>query len=101
VFCSVRRKEEFIAQYTQNQSLWGCAFVGDEKRDVRAMQMVGHSYCPSDAQPPALRASLNILHRSGGSGILVEVEKDIQRRNRTISERKSDVAVVYGAKRDT
>lgn len=81
VFCGIKDKERFVLEYTKSKSLWGCAFVGDEKRDTGAMHCVGHSYCPADAQPSAIKAAQKILNSKGGEGVVAEVEQDIQRRN--------------------
>ena len=49
------------------------AFVGDDIGDVCAMNIVGLSACPADAQQCAKDAAKLVLKRNGGSGAVREL----------------------------
>jgi 3-deoxy-D-manno-octulosonate 8-phosphate phosphatase (KDO 8-P phosphatase) len=48
-------------------------FMGDDARDVPAMEIAGFSACPSDAHPLALRAADFVASRPGGQGAVREL----------------------------
>jgi 3-deoxy-D-manno-octulosonate 8-phosphate phosphatase (KDO 8-P phosphatase) len=49
------------------------AFVGNDINDKEAMEMVGYSFCPSDAHRSIKEISQHILEAKGGEGVSREI----------------------------
>ncbi len=66
-----RALEEFCKE--QSISLEEVAYVGNDINDLKAMQMVGKTFCPTDAHQVIKDFSSHILKTPGGGGVAREL----------------------------
>lgn len=79
VIQGVSNKKEELLRMEQDGSinLEHSMFVGNDLNDYRAMEVCGHSCCPSDSHPLIIELSDFVLECKGGNGIVREIAESI------------------------
>lgn len=77
----IDNKKEALRSYCKenNIPLEGVVYVGNDINDVEVMKIVGYPVCPSDAYEEVKNVAKVILNSAGGTGIVRELIKYIQK----------------------
>jgi len=71
----IGNKKDVLINYCQKNDyeLEYVAYVGNDINDKEAMEIVGYSFCPSDAHGSIKKISNHILDTKGGNGVIREL----------------------------
>jgi len=77
IYClqGIENKKDVLKNYCQKNDyeLEYVAYVGNDINDKEAMEIVGYSFCPSDAHGSIKKISNHILDTKGGNGVIREL----------------------------
>ena len=74
-------KKTVLQEYCREKAvrLENVLYVGNDLNDLRAMRMVGHRACPSDAHPKVHSICQTVLQSRGGEGVARELAEKVMR----------------------
>ena len=75
----VADKADFLMSHFNNDiaKCKGLVFVGNDVNDLKALEVAGFSYAPSDAHPAVLARVDRVMARKGGDGFVRSVVEDL------------------------
>ena len=77
IYClqGIENKKDVLINFCQKNDydLEYVAYVGNDINDKEAMEIVGYSFCPSDAHGSIKKISNHILDTKGGNGVIREL----------------------------
>ena len=86
IYClqGIENKKDVLKNYCQKNDyeLEYVAYVGNDINDKEAMEIVGYSFCPSDAHGSIKKISNHILDTKGGNGVIRELLDFINNKKR-------------------